>query len=120
VRAAFLGIVPNALSSRSHHRAPWVQQDRPGEQAVPPGLTWRLIDTTLGDLLTVATCPMNKRRRKLEQIVRAGSSPQRLVLRAKIVLAAADEMADAGIARQLGCSATVMRTWRRRFTYASG
>jgi len=30
-----------------------------------------------------------KRRRKLEQIVRADSSPQRLVLRAKIVLAAA-------------------------------
>ena len=31
-----------------------------------------------------------KRRRKLEQIIRAGTSPQRLVLRARIVLAAAD------------------------------
>src|ERR1035441_1679134 len=56
-----------------------------------------------------------KRRRKLEQIVRAGSSPQRLVLRARIVLAAAAGAANAAIARDLGCSAAVVRTWRRRF-----
>ena len=56
-----------------------------------------------------------KRRRKLEQIVRGGSSPQRLVLRAKIVLAAAGGAANAQIARQLGCSAATARTWRRRF-----
>jgi transposase len=56
-----------------------------------------------------------KRRRKLAQLVRAGSSPQRLVLRAKIVMAAADGMANAQIARQLGCSMAVARTWRRRF-----
>ncbi len=56
-----------------------------------------------------------KRRRKLEQIVRAGTSPQRLVLRAKIVLAAAGETANAAIARDLGCSAAVVRTWRGRF-----
>ena len=43
-----------------------------------------------------------KRRRKLEQIVRAGTSPQRLVLRAKIVLAAAGGTANAAIARDLG------------------
>jgi hypothetical protein len=34
-------------------------------------------------------------RRKLVRIVRAGISPQRLVLRAKIVLAAADGQANA-------------------------
>src|ERR1017187_3585608 len=56
-----------------------------------------------------------KRRGKLEQIVRAGSSPQRLVLRARIVLAAAAGAANAAIARDLGCSAAVVRTWRRRF-----
>jgi transposase len=56
-----------------------------------------------------------KRRRKLEQIVRAGSSPQRLVLRARIVLAAAAGAANAAIARELGCSVAVVRTWRRRF-----
>ena len=63
----------------------------------------------------VAVSPTKKRRRKLEQIVRASSSPQRLVLRARIVLLAADGMANAGIARSLGCSVAVVRTWRRRF-----
>ena len=56
-----------------------------------------------------------KRRRKLEQIVRAATSPQRLVLRARIVLLAAGGMTNAGIARQLGCSVAVVRTWRGRF-----
>jgi transposase len=56
-----------------------------------------------------------KRRRKLEQIVAAGSGPQRLVLRARIVLAAASGMANAVIARRLGCSVAVVRTWRGRF-----
>ena len=56
-----------------------------------------------------------KRRRKLEQIIAAGTSPQRLVLRAKIVLAAAAGTANEAIARQLGCSAAVVRTWRGRF-----
>jgi transposase len=56
-----------------------------------------------------------KRRRKLEQIVAAGTSPQRLVLRARIVLAAAGGAADAAIARDLGCSVATVRTWRRRF-----
>ncbi|SRR6266851_3293455 len=57
-----------------------------------------------------------KGRRKLVRIVRAGTSPQRLVLRAKIVLAAADGQANAQIARDLGCSVAVVRTWRGRFT----
>jgi transposase len=56
-----------------------------------------------------------KRRRKLEQIIAAGTSPQRLVLRAKIVLAAAAGTANAQIARNLGCSVAVARTWRGRF-----
>jgi hypothetical protein len=56
-----------------------------------------------------------KRGRKLEQIVAAGSSQQGLVLRARIVLAAAQETANAQIARDLGCSVAVARCWRRRF-----
>jgi hypothetical protein len=51
----------------------------------------------------------------LGQIVRAGSSPQRLVLRAKIVVAAAAGAANAAIARDLRCSVVVVRTWRCRF-----
>src|ERR1700740_3020844 len=57
-----------------------------------------------------------RRRRKLEQIVAAATSPQRLVLRGKIVLAAAGGAANAAIARDLGCSVAVVRTWRGRFT----
>jgi transposase len=56
-----------------------------------------------------------KRRRKLAQIIAAGTSPQRLVLRARIVQLAAGGMANAAIARQLGCSVASVRTWRRRF-----
>ena len=56
-----------------------------------------------------------KRRRKLEQIIRAATSPQRLVLRARIVLAAAAGTANAQIARDLGCSVAAARTWRGRF-----
>jgi transposase len=56
-----------------------------------------------------------KRRRKLEQIVRAGTSPQRLVLRARIALAAGEGTANAQISREVGCSETTVRTWRGRF-----
>ncbi len=56
-----------------------------------------------------------KRHRNLQQIIAAGTSPQRLVLRARIVLAAAGGTANAQIARDLGCSAAVVRTWRGRF-----
>jgi transposase len=56
-----------------------------------------------------------KRRRKLGQIIAAGTTPQRLVLRAKIVLAAAAGTANAQIARGLDCSVAVVRTWRGRF-----
>lgn len=57
-----------------------------------------------------------KRRRKLERIVAAASSQQRLVLRARIVLLAAEGMANAAIAAVLGCSVPTVRTWRGRFT----
>ncbi|HEY3653159.1 MAG TPA: IS630 family transposase [Streptosporangiaceae bacterium] len=56
-----------------------------------------------------------KRRRKLEQIVAARTSEQRLVLRARIVLAAADGHGTTQIAAQLGCSVPTARTWRDRF-----
>jgi transposase len=68
-----------------------------------------------GRARAVAINLTKERRRKLEQIVLASSSPQRLVLRAKIVLAAAEEKTNAQIARSLGCSVAAARTWRRRF-----
>lgn len=56
-----------------------------------------------------------KRRRKLEQIIAARTSEQRLVLRARIVLAAADGRSITQIAAELGCSVPTVRTWRARF-----
>jgi transposase len=56
-----------------------------------------------------------KRRRKLDHIIDAGTSPQRLVLRAKIVLEAAAGHTNQAIARLLGVSVTTVRTWRDRF-----
>lgn len=56
-----------------------------------------------------------KRHRKLTRIISAGTSPQRLVLRAKIILAAAGGLPNAQIARELGCSEKTVRQWRGRF-----
>jgi transposase len=56
-----------------------------------------------------------KRRRKLAQIIAAGTSPQRLVLRARIALAAGEGKTNAQIGRELGCSGTTVRCWRGRF-----
>ena len=56
-----------------------------------------------------------KRERKLRQVISAGTSPQRLVLRARIILAAAAGDENAKIARDLGCSETTVREWRKRF-----
>jgi transposase len=68
-----------------------------------------------GRALAVPVRMTIKRRRKLEQIIAAGTSPQRLVLRARIVLAAAEGKENAAIARELGCSVNTVRTWRGRF-----
>ncbi len=56
-----------------------------------------------------------KRRRKLNRIIASGSSEQRLVLRARIILAAAEGTPNAVIAAALGCSVLTVRTWRGRF-----
>ena len=56
-----------------------------------------------------------KRERKLRQVIAAGTSPQRLVMRARIILAAADGDPNAKIARDLGCSVNTVREWRARF-----
>src|SRR2546425_10117707 len=61
-----------------------------------------------------------KRCRKLEQIVRAATSPQRLVLRAGIGLAAAGGASNAAIAADLGCSVATARTWRGRLARRGG
>ena len=56
-----------------------------------------------------------KRERKLRQIIAAGTSPQRLALRARIILAAAAGDPNAKIARDPGCTENTVREWRNRF-----
>lgn len=51
----------------------------------------------------------------LEQWVRTGSTPQSIVLRSRIVLAANRGITDKEIARELGISPTTVLLWKRRF-----
>jgi len=77
-------------------KQPGKKRRRPGPPAVPVRMTV-------------------KRERKLRRIIAAGTSPQRLVLRARIALAAGTGQGNAEIARDLGCSVRVVREWRGRF-----
>jgi len=57
----------------------------------------------------------SRRRRRLEKIVERPSSPQFLVLRARIVLLIAERRPLAAIAAHLGTTETTVRKWRDRF-----
>lgn len=54
-------------------------------------------------------------RRDLERIVRSGKAEQRVALRARIVLGAADGKSNNALARELGTSRPTVIDWRRRF-----
>ena len=54
-------------------------------------------------------------RQELETLIRRHTSPQHLVLRARIVLAAAAGANNAQIARQLDVSLDMVRRWRERW-----
>ena len=59
---------------------------------------------------------MNLEQRKtLEAWVRAETTPQRVVLRSRICLLAAEGMSNSGIARELGTSRPTVLLWRERF-----
>jgi transposase len=57
----------------------------------------------------------SRRKARLEAIVRRPSSPQALVLRARIVLLAGAGWPNSRIAAERGCVVNTARTWRRRF-----
>jgi hypothetical protein len=59
----------------------------------------------------------DQQRHDLLRLVRARSTPQALVRRARIVLraAAADAPTNLQIARELGCKNDTVGRWRRRF-----
>ena len=54
-------------------------------------------------------------RKKLDATVRRHSIPQQIVIRARIILAAAEGNNNAQISRQLGVSEDMVRLWRRRW-----
>jgi len=56
-----------------------------------------------------------RRRWRLEAMVARPSTPQRLAVRARIVLAAWRGQSNAAIAASVGVSVQMVRTWRRRF-----
>ena len=60
--------------------------------------------------------PMTIEQRKtLERWVRAGTTPQRIVLRSRICLLAADGRSNNAIAKELGTSRPTVLLWRERF-----
>jgi transposase len=54
-------------------------------------------------------------RKELERLVRSGKTEQRVVLRARIVLGAADGKSNNVLARELNTSRPTVIDWRRRF-----
>lgn len=58
---------------------------------------------------------IEEQRKTLESWVRAGTTPQRTVLRARICLLAADGMSNNAIAKTLGTSRPTVILWRNRF-----
>ena len=54
-------------------------------------------------------------RRRLEALVRRRTAEQRMVVRARIVLAAADGEENASIAGRLGVALNTVIKWRKRF-----
>jgi transposase len=59
-------------------------------------------------------------RHELGGLTRRHSAPQQLVFRARIILAAADGLNNAQIARRLGTTAVTARLWRNRWVGLSG
>jgi Mlc titration factor MtfA (ptsG expression regulator) len=54
-------------------------------------------------------------RRRLESLARQRTAEQRMVMRARIVLAAADRVENASIAARLGVALNTVIKWRKRF-----
>jgi hypothetical protein len=63
--------------------------------------------------------PLSVEERKLlEGFARAGSTPQKIALRIRIVLRSADGVANHRLATELGTSRPTVLRWRQRFEQA--
>src|SRR5487761_689735 len=56
-----------------------------------------------------------EQRGELDRLARSTSAPHRTVLQAKVLLLAAEGVANYEIARRVGVSSNSVRSWRRRF-----
>src|ERR1019366_610337 len=65
---------------------------------------------------SAALAVSSENRCKLEQIVRSGKTEQRIALRARIVLGAADGRSNNALAAELNTSRPTIIDWRRRFS----
>jgi len=63
-------------------------------------------------------CLSQQERELLEGFVRAGSTPQKVILRIRIVLRSAEGVANHRVARELDTSRPTVLRWRRRFEEA--
>lgn len=56
--------------------------------------------------------------RQLQQLVSARRSPQSIAKRAKVILKSSEhpEWTDAQVAESVGCSAALVRKWRKRWS----
>lgn len=61
-----------------------------------------------------------RERKELEKLSRKATAPARSVQRARIILLAAAGLANAEIAREVGCHVDTVRKWRGRFAEAEG
>jgi transposase len=66
---------------------------------------------------TALHCDENQRTR-LEHLESSGGTPQKLALRARVLLRAADGRANLAIAKELGISRPTVLLWRERFAQA--
>ncbi len=57
----------------------------------------------------------DEQRQRLESLVRRRTAEQRMVLRARIVLAAAQGEQNASVAERLGVALNTVIKWRKRF-----
>jgi transposase-like protein len=75
-----------------------------------PGCTMERVPSSL-----YVICLGDAERAELESLSRRATAPFRLVVRARVVLLAADGLANCAIAERLGICEDTARKWRRRY-----
>ena len=77
----------------------------------------RLLPSRIGCMFPSASALVldDEQRKRLQLLARSGKAPQKVALRARIPLLAADGTPSSRIAEQLGCSRPTVLLWQVRF-----